>query len=178
MGFIIKNSNHKPIPKGTASDPFTGGVADPFTGSGAYSTQPMDIDLDQDASEYFPQKTYLQFAQVPNTEALAKKLQQLNSVVPEPVQITEENILRAVSLFKEETLQPTDIPLLFKILRWPKNAENPAFNPVLYVVRLAFLNKSKNGLSSALLQSSETITNEFADIMIGYITDSNKPTNQ
>ena len=77
-----------------------------------------------------------------------------------------------------ETLQPTDIPLLFKILRWPKNTENPPFNPVLDVIRLAFLNKSKNGLSSALLQSSDTITNEFADIMIGYITDSNKPTNQ
>ena len=77
-----------------------------------------------------------------------------------------------------ETLQPTDIPLLFKILRWPKSTENPPFNPVLDVIRLAFLNKSKNGLSSALLQSSDTIRNEFADIMIGYITDSNKPTNQ
>ena len=80
--------------------------------------------------------------------------------------------------FFVETLQPTDIPLLFKILRWPKNAENPPFNPVLDVIRLAFLNNSKNGLSSGLLQSSDTITNEFADIMIGYITDSNKPTNQ
>ena len=81
-GFIIKNSTHVPLSQGVASDPFTGsgaytsgsggvtassftgGVADPFTGSGAYSSQPMEIDVDQDASEYFPQKCYLQFTQV------------------------------------------------------------------------------------------------------------------
>jgi len=42
----------------------TGGVADPFTGSGAYSSQPMEVDSIEDASQYFPQTTYLQFTQV------------------------------------------------------------------------------------------------------------------
>lgn len=41
------------------------GGGDPFTGSSAYSTEPMDVDSDQDASEHFPQKTFLQFPQVP-----------------------------------------------------------------------------------------------------------------
>ena len=41
-----------------------GGVADPFTGSGAYSSQPMEVDSIEDASQYFPQTTYLQFTQV------------------------------------------------------------------------------------------------------------------
>ena len=41
-----------------------GGVADPFTGSGAYSSQPMEVDSIEDASQYFPQTIYLQFTQV------------------------------------------------------------------------------------------------------------------
>ena len=74
-------------------------------------------------------------------------------------------------------MQTTDITLLFKVLRWPRLAENPPFNPVLDVVRLAFADQSKTALSQALLQSSE-IADEFADIMIGFITDKNKPINQ
>ena len=42
----------------------SGAVADPFTGSGAYASTPMEVDSIEDASEYFPQKTYLQFSQV------------------------------------------------------------------------------------------------------------------
>ena len=76
-----------------------------------------------------------------------------------------------------ETMLPTDIPTLLKVLRWPRTAENPPFNPMLDVVRLAFVNPSKNGLASTILQSGET-TNEFADILIGYISDSQKPINQ
>ena len=76
-----------------------------------------------------------------------------------------------------ETMLPTDIPTLLKVLRWPRTAETPPFNPMLDVVRLAFVNPSKNGLASTILQSGET-TNEFADILIGYISDSQKPINQ
>ena len=48
---------------------------------------------------------------------------------------------------------------------------------MLDVVRLAFVNPSKTGLGKTILQSGEK-TNEFADILIGYITDSKKPINQ
>ena len=41
----------------------------------------MDIDLDQDASEYFPQKTYLQFAQVREDE-LQLTLKLIPSLLP------------------------------------------------------------------------------------------------
>merc|ERR1712083_116353 len=67
--------------------------------------------------------------------------------------------------------------LLFKVLQWPRTAENPPFNPALDVVRLAFIGTSKTGISSAIFESSQ-ITNEVADILIGYIMDSNKPINQ
>ena len=64
MTWMTKNYHIEPNKLYLKKNYHLGGVADPFTGAGAYSTQPMDIDLDQDASEYFPQKTYLQFAQV------------------------------------------------------------------------------------------------------------------
>ena len=76
-----------------------------------------------------------------------------------------------------ETVQPTDIPNLFKVLRWPRTAETPPFNPMLDVVRLTFVNPSKTGLAKTILQSNET-TNEFADILIGYMTDAHKSINQ
>jgi len=97
--------------------------------------------------------------------------------MPQEVQISEDILRRLVSLFKEEMLQPTDIPNLFKVLRWPRTAETPPFNPMLDIVRLAFVNPSKTGLGKTILQSGEK-TNEFADILIGYITDSKKPINQ
>ena len=193
-GFIVKNSTHVPQGQGVASDPLTGsgayvsgsggvetsrhtgGVSDPFTGSGAYSTQPMDVDFDQDASQYFPQKTYLQFTQVPNVEGLAKKLKQLNDAVSNEIQITEEEANRVVSLFKG-CINAEDLALLFKVLQWPRTAENPPFNPALDVVRLGFIDASKTELSTAVFDSSQ-ITNEFTDILVGYIKDSNKPINQ
>merc|ERR1712223_1382265 len=147
------------------------------TGSGAYSSQPMEVDSIEDASQYFPQTTYLQFTQVPNIEALEKKLIQLNEAMPQEVQVSEDILKRLVSLFKEEILQPTDLANLFKVLRWPRTAETPPFNPMLDVVRLAFVNPSKTGLANTILQSGEK-SNEFADILIGYITDSQKPINQ
>ena len=79
--------------------------------------------------------------------------------------------------FFSESLLPTDIPVLFKVLRWPRTAEDPSFNPMLDVIRLAFVNPPKTGLAQTILQSNET-ANEFADILIGYITDSSKPINQ
>merc|ERR1712223_769812 len=104
------------------------------TGSGAYSSQPMVVDSIEDASKYFPQTTYLQFTQVPNIEALEKKLIQLNDAMPKEVQISEDILKKLVSIFKEESLQPTDISNLFKVLRWPRTVETPPFNPMLDVV--------------------------------------------
>ena len=70
-----------------------------------------------------------------------------------------------------------DLALLFKVLQWPRTAENPPFNPALDVVRLGFIDASKTELSSAVFESSQ-ITNEFTEILIGYMKDSNKPINQ
>ena len=115
-GFIVKNSRHVPKSQGVASDPLTGGGAyvsgsggvqassftrrseDPFTGSSAYTTtQPMDTE--DDASEYFPHKTFLQFTQVPKIDGLAKKLTDFNMLMPEQTQINSDEVNRLVSLY-------------------------------------------------------------------------------
>ena len=115
-GFIVKNSRHASSSQGVAADPLTGSGAyvsgsggvqassftrnsgDPFTGSSAYTTsQPMDTD--DDASDYFPQKTFLQFTQVPNITSLLKKLTELNVVVPEQTQVSTVELAHLVSLY-------------------------------------------------------------------------------
>ena len=85
--------------------------------------------------------------------------------------------LKFSSLISDSVL-PTDITLLLKVLRWPRTTQNsPPFNPVLDVIRLAFVKPPVTGIARAILDSHET-SSEFADIMIGYIAESNKPTNQ
>ena len=115
-GFIVKNSRHASSSQGVAADPLTGSGAyvsgsggvqassftrnsgDPLTGSSAYTTsQPMDTD--DDASDYFPQKTFLQFTQVPNIDSLVKKLTEFNVVMPEQTQVHSDEIIRLVSLY-------------------------------------------------------------------------------
>ena len=54
---------------------------------------------------------------------------------------------------------------------------SPPFNPVLDIVRLAFVKPPKAGIARTILDSDET-SREFVDILVGYIADSNKPTNQ
>ena len=114
--FIAKNSSGKPRQSvGTAADPLTGGgayvsgsggvqasgfrggVADPFTGGGAYSTTPMDTS-EPPENTYFPQKEFLQFANVPNLDALTKKLLEFNAQMPASASLEEEQIKRVVSL--------------------------------------------------------------------------------
>ena len=76
-----------------------------------------------------------------------------------------------------DCINSTDIRLLFKVLQWPRSAENPPFNPALDVLRLAFADASKTRLSNVIFESSE-VTNEFAELLVGYIADTKKPINQ
>ena len=80
-------------------------------------------------------------------------------------------------LHLSDCLQPKDIPLLFKVLGWPQAAYSIPFNPMLDNIRLAFVNPSKTGLGQTIL-SSDSTANEFVDIILRYVTDFKKPTNQ
>merc|ERR1712096_455018 len=99
-------------------------------------------------------------------------------VMPEQTQIHSDELTRLVSLYNTDSLLPTDITLLLKVLRWPRTTQNsPPFNPVLDMIRLAFVKPPKAGIARAILDSNEN-SREFADIIVGYIADPNKPINQ
>jgi len=192
--FITKNSSrgNRPSTMGTASDPFTGsgayvsgsggvqasgfnrggGGSDPFTGSGAYTTSAMDTSEPPPENTYFPQKDFLQFANVPNLEALTKKLLEFNGKMPEAARLEESQITRIVALNSlADAPDSIDIVRLLKVLKWPKTIE---VNPALDIARLLVL---KPKFSDAIF-NSESTSAEFADIVISHIADASKPKNQ
>jgi len=137
---------------------------DPFTGAGAYTTTAA-------LPSYFPQTELLTFSNVPNFEALAKKLAECNSSVDEPSRLSPEQLQRLAALGDSDTVTPTDIPLLLKALKWPKVL---AVNPALDVTRLILLKSS----FAAVVGSSESVVGELVDVVISHVASPQHPKNQ
>jgi len=189
--FIIKNSTRTNVNNsvGSACDPFTGsgayvsgsgghtgggGGLDPFTGSGAYTTTgssstPMDTTPAPSSVSYYPQKEYLTFSNIPNFEALSKKLAECNSSIPESSRLDPAQLERVSAVGNSESIDPLDIPLLLKALRWPKVL---SVNPALDVTRLVLL---KPSCESVL---GEANVGELVDLVISHVAEPKHPKNQ
>merc|ERR1712029_152261 len=185
--FIIKNSSRSSAndSQGMACDPFTGSGAytsgsgghtgsggyegDPFTGSGAYTTGGTPSAAPR--VSYYPQKEYLSFANIPNFDALTKKLAECNSGLPDSAKLEQDQLERIGSLGTlEGPSDATDLPLLLKALKWPKVL---SVNPSLDVTRLILL---KPGFAALL--NAPDLVGEIVDVVISHVAEGDHPKNQ
>jgi len=116
-------------------DPWMQGAyvtSDVAAGGGSQDVEDMDA---QETNPYFPLFEFLRFDQGIKSEAMLKKLKELNSQVPEEKQLTEDQLVNLPKVALEEAENPDGIANLLKVLSW-----DPAhIFPCLDLIRLVIL---------------------------------------
>ena len=153
--------------EGVSGDPLTGGGAytsgsggvvtgggapppDPWM-QGAYRTDEGEVGMDTSngvvSNKYFPQTDFLYFDAPLKSEPLVKKLKEFNSSVPGDLQVEETLLEQLPSLATSNSPDPSLVPVLHNILKWPQDKTFPALD----LLRAAIVNTASH---SALLEKS------------------------
>ncbi|GFR47642.1 hypothetical protein Agub_g9384, partial [Astrephomene gubernaculifera] len=161
------------LPAGTLPASITGGGVDPFTGGGGSSSSRSAGGLPAFIPTHVPCHTLLTFDNVPNLEALGRKIREFNSSesVPAPLRLSEQDLATggpldtllqklpkiaaaaaataaaaaAAAPASAPLTTPADISLLRRLLSWPAACLFPALD----VARLVALEGGAVGAAGA-----------------------------